>query len=155
MKRYQYSWTRSYPVEAQVVGEIIERFPERTAEQLLAEARKKASPIHALFEWDNTRAAREYRLVQARCMIASLRVEVVSVEGDVEHVSAFVRKSERGGNYVPTMEADEETLSDAEMRCWQQMAVFKQRWKGLKFARTVLDAISQIDRSMARRKKAA
>ncbi len=150
--KYKYSWTRSYSVGAQVVGEIVERLPKRTAEELLKEASKERSPLHSQFEWNDTRAAQQYRLVQARVMIASLRVEVVSLDNKVEQVTAFVRNADRTGSYVPTLEADADDMSDAELRCWQQMKVFKERWKGLQFARTVVQAIESVDRAASKRK---
>jgi len=154
MKAYKYSWTRNYTVDPQVVGEIVQRLPSRTADSLLKEARKASSPIHSQFEWDDTKAAQQYRLVQARCMIASLRVEVVSVDQKVQKVTAFVRNADRTGSYVPTLEADEDDLGDAELRCWQQMKVFRERWKGLEFARSVVQAIESVDRSASKRGQA-
>lgn len=152
--KYKYSWTRGYAVDAQVVGEIVEKLPQRTADELLKAASSSRSPLHSQFEWDDTRAAQQYRLVQARVMISSLRVEVVSLDHKVQQVTAFVRNADRTGSYVPTLEADADDLSDAELRCWQQMKAFRERWKGLGFARAVIDAIQAVDRSASRRKAA-
>lgn len=152
MSAYKYSWTKRYSVKAQIVGEIIEKLPDRSAESLVKEARKSSSPIHSLFEWDNTRAAQEYRLLQARVMIASLRVEVISEDRKPQQVSAFVSRANKSETYVPTLEADDDDLSAAESRCYQQMQSFREKWKGLQFARTVIDAISDIDRSVKRKR---
>lgn len=37
-------------------------------------ARRDTHPLHALFEWDDTRAAEQHRLMQARLIIRSVRV---------------------------------------------------------------------------------
>lgn len=155
MKQYTYSWTKQYSVSAQIAGEIIQKLPQRTAEALLEQAANPASPLHASFEWNNTRAAQQFRLVQARCMINSLRVEVISGDRKPQKVAAFVAKSDRGGHYLPTLEADENELSAAELRCWQQMKAFRERWKSLQFAREVVEMIAAVERRVARRKRKA
>jgi hypothetical protein len=43
-----------------------------TAEDVVNAAKAKRSPLHRCFEWDNTTAATEYRLHQARVLISSL-----------------------------------------------------------------------------------
>src|SRR5215469_5515055 len=48
-------------------------------EQVVEAARKKNSPLHASFEWDNTAAAQQWRLHQARQL---LRVSVTFLEHD-------------------------------------------------------------------------
>lgn len=48
-----------------------------TAEAVVADARKKTSPIHDVFEWDDSKAAHSYRVGQARQLIASVEVEFV------------------------------------------------------------------------------
>ncbi len=42
---------------------------ELTASGVLAEAENKSSPFHELFEWDDSKAAHEYRLIQAQIII--------------------------------------------------------------------------------------
>lgn len=51
-----------------------------TAENLLAEASKENNPLHELFEWDDTEAANQYRLFQARVLINEVKVIVDSKE---------------------------------------------------------------------------
>jgi hypothetical protein len=48
-----------------------------TPEQVLTDARKKTSPIHDAFEWDDSKAAEQFRLSQARHLIARVEVEFV------------------------------------------------------------------------------
>src|SRR3990167_8520546 len=40
-----------------------------TPTDIVAAARKKGSPLHEFFEWDDTVAAEQYRLVQARFLL--------------------------------------------------------------------------------------
>lgn len=155
MKTYKYSWSKAYSVKAQVVGDILQRLPSRSSDELLKAASDPDSPLHAEFDWDDTSAARKYRQTQARTMIACLRVEVINVQKKPSQVRAFIRTAERNELYVPILEADEEALTAEDNKCLAQMQAFKDRWKGVQIARDVINAIVETDRSIKRRKKAA
>jgi len=49
-----------------------------TAETVLAVAYDESSPIHPLFEWDDSKAGHMYRLSQARSIINNIEVKVIS-----------------------------------------------------------------------------
>lgn len=50
----------------------LEKAGRLTAESLVDDARNPGSPLHELFEWDNERAAHEYRIEQARGIIRTV-----------------------------------------------------------------------------------
>lgn len=153
-----YKWTRRFPVDAQIVGEVIEALPERSADYLLREARKKRSPVHSLFEWDNTKAAREYRLLQARLIINSLECEVVSVGSEPQYIKAYIKQAGDTSIYVEIDEATDDDVTDAEAECIRHMERFKKRWSDLALAKSVIAEINAARISAAkkrRRKKAA
>jgi hypothetical protein len=58
----------------------VEKENKLTAENLLAEASKVDNPLHELFEWDDTEAANQYRLFQARVLINEVKVIIDSKE---------------------------------------------------------------------------
>lgn len=69
-------------VDAQQAGELLEKLRGEhegrlTPAQVVAAGRHRTSPIHRAFQWDNTIAADEFRLEQARSLIRSI---VVCVE---------------------------------------------------------------------------
>ena len=130
MKRreYNYSWSRSFGVPAQVFGSVYYSLRKRTAEELVKAARPKRSPIHKLFEWDDRIAAAEQRLIQARVMINSLQVEIITPKGKPGNVIAFIRGSKLGRD-VPTMEANREELRSEERRVGKECCtVCRSRW---------------------------
>lgn len=47
-----------------------------TPEQVLADAKRKESPLHGYFEWDDRKAAMFHRLTQARELIASYEIVI-------------------------------------------------------------------------------
>lgn len=70
--------TRVKGVTAQVVGEEIEAIRQQDGivltEKVVAVAKDKSSPLHSAFEWNNSKAGHQYRLIQARQMINAVEV---------------------------------------------------------------------------------
>jgi hypothetical protein len=74
---------------------------------ILEVAAAESHPLHPFFEWDDTEAARRYRLAQAATMIRSVKVRVTTLHnGDVEDfkIRAWVSARAAGqgvGGYLP------------------------------------------------------
>jgi len=152
MKNVTYSWSRAFNVPAQVVGEFFYGLRKRTPEELVKASRSAKAPTHDLFEWNDSAAAREYRLVQARVIVASLQVEIITPKGRRESVRAYIGSSDRGA-YVATLEADSDDLTEAEQKCVEQMRTFKQRWRGLQLVREVIASMDAVEQRVARKAK--
>lgn len=74
-------------------------------EAVIEAAEDESSPLHPYFEWDDSEAAHQYRLVQARKLI--VRVGVTRVEQPPEYVNVRTKRADgttRRG-YVPTERA--------------------------------------------------
>lgn len=67
-----------------------------TPENVVAEAKKKSSILHKFFEWNDDKAAEQYRLQQARNLINNIQVTVVA-HGKSRDVGAFEVVSITGG----------------------------------------------------------
>ena len=92
MKKYAYRNSGSAPVPAQVVGEELERIRVASDGKLTPPAIVKAAepakaPLHPCFEWDNSKAGKQWREHQARNLVQI--VEVVDEETK-ESARAFV-----------------------------------------------------------------
>jgi hypothetical protein len=80
-------------------------------EHIIKEAESPKHPLHSRFEWDDTEAAYQHRLWQARQLI-SVCVEVI---GDFDPSPVFVSlSSDRGSGAGYRVMAN--VMSDAEMR---------------------------------------
>lgn len=91
----------------QVLTETYERRGELTPAIVVEEARDVDHPLHSRFEWDNDKAAEQYRLVQAGALIRSVKLKIVDPEPS--EIRAFINVSNvdpsRGsGRYVPQEE---------------------------------------------------
>lgn len=101
-------------VSPQAAGEELERIRREKGTlvpaDVVEEAAAAGSPLHPAFEWDDSAAAHEYRLAQARRLITSVRVVDSPVRAPVAYVS--VRTAAKGREYLPVAEA----LSDEQVR---------------------------------------
>lgn len=119
------------------VGERLEALRQQaegelTPSAVVNDARSQGSPLHSFFEWDNTEAAEQYRLHQARNLIRSV---VVTYGNDpvasTRSVVAFVNiKTADAQFYTSTAAA----MSDREQRAivlrqaWQDLQAFRRRY---------------------------
>jgi hypothetical protein len=68
---------------------IREEHGKLTAAAVLDDARQPDSPLHVAFLWDDGEAAEQYRLLQARTLIRSVKIPFRRSSGDVGHVRQF------------------------------------------------------------------
>lgn len=75
-KRYQYRDGSRYTIDANVVGDELNRIYEKNGVvrpvDVVSEARPKSAPLHPVFEWRDSIAADQYRNWQARRLIKSV-----------------------------------------------------------------------------------
>lgn len=68
--------------QAQVIGQVLESLGDKFEPQAVVEAaRPKRSPIHDLFDWDDSEAAELWRKSQARNIVNHLEIVVVTEDG--------------------------------------------------------------------------
>lgn len=90
---------------------LLKKAGKLTASGILKEAEKKTSPLHALFEWDNTKAAHQYRMWQSRSMVKRLNLSIEVDEEKLVHVPVVNSKE---GEYKP-VKVVVEIISDFEL----------------------------------------
>lgn len=103
-------------LSAQTIGNELESIRSRqgkiTAEIVLEEAFDPDSPLHGGFTWEDTEAARQWRLQEARRLIVSVRVLTPDTARNNAPCFVSVRTLENGRNYLPAAEV----LSNDDMR---------------------------------------
>lgn len=119
---FEFKWNpgKGHSVDPQIVGEKILELERRdgkcTAEALVNEAAPASSPLHDLFEWDDTEAAKQWRVEQARYVIRNIRFIVRREERPATQHIAFVSiRNGKEGGYANTVRV----VSDEHLR--QQM----------------------------------
>lgn len=128
----QYLWKgsyRGYKGDPELVGREFERIQEEngsiSAAVILESAAAEESILHPFFEWDDAKAAKGYRLEQARYLIRNIEIEIEKPNGTPLITRAFVEIKGEAGPYLslPVVIQDtdlrnkliEQALKDIEM----------------------------------------
>lgn len=157
MTQVVYSWKRGrIPVDAQVAGEHLEKLRIRnngqlTPDQILSDAQKQDSPIHSAFEWDDTEAARQHRLSQARFLVRMIEVRYVEQPRDSAPTRAFVSVKRDGHpSYTSTAHAmtDAELREQVLQRAFEELKTWRQRYKDYKELADLFRQIEQQEQQL-------
>jgi len=133
-----------------------------TPKQVLEAARNKRSPLHGLFDWDDSTAAEKWRVHQARILIASIKYDVKTstIEFEQRAFERIVSSREElplalpGPGYISIAAATnipsfEQQLLEQAMK---QLQLFKERYakcsEVFTTLRPVFQAIDRIEKSV-------
>lgn len=100
-----YTWRprTKFNIDAQVAGEELAKIKghnsgDLSPEMVVNAAKEPSSPLHAVFEWDNDKAAHQHRLTTAGLLIRSIVVTVTPAnDSSPKPVSAIVTPAPAGG----------------------------------------------------------
>lgn len=85
---------------AQIIGDTLSCMEKSgidlTPRNVVAEAKKKSSPLHKFFDWDDRSAASKYRILRARYIINSYRLVLTTTESPVRPTYSVTLKTESG-----------------------------------------------------------
>lgn len=103
-----YVWKYPLAVSAQVAGEFLAGLEKEhgtlTPEMVLNESRDKNAVLHPCFEWDDEKAAENYRLHQAGQIIRNVTVKIEREKKPPQFIRAYVNikdnENHEKGKYV-------------------------------------------------------
>lgn len=114
--------------DAQIIGEELAKLGNKkslTPDKIVNSAKSKSSPLHKHFEWDDTEAAKEFRLHQARDMVSHI-VEIVIIDGEeIDQRSFFSVKNEKGTNEYVTIDVAIRTENYKEQLLTQMIKIME------------------------------
>jgi len=138
--------------DPQAIGERITALSDKSGaqvspEMVLDDAKKKTSPMHNIFTWNDDTAAHQWRTHQARMLLNHITVQIEECE-DSPPVRAFVcvKTVEDGSTYVPMVRA----MNDAELRsqvlesAWNELVSFKKKYGEYKELSKVFSAMDNL-----------
>ena len=107
-----------------------------TPAAVVDDARPEDAPLHSHFEWDDSVAGEQYRLVQARQLIRSVKVTVQpQPEAEPVQVRAFhnVADEDKPRRYVPlrVLVDDPESAQRVLARAWDEWLQLKRKYADL------------------------
>jgi len=95
--KYRLSWNIEVTVESQEIGEELSKLKSKDGKlhtkAVVNAARKRSSPLHKHFEWDDNIAGDKYRIWQARHLIGA----IVVIYDHTEHSGYFQLRVEHEG----------------------------------------------------------
>ena len=148
--KYRYSWSgpeRAVSAEkvARHLSLLEEKIEHPTAQDFLESARPEDSEMHKLFEWDDSKAAEKYRLIEAQNIIRAVRVTLVERDEDPLVVRAFVKDEQTAGGYVHVVRAlsDEEKKGQILAEARRDAEWFRKKYRDLEEAAGI---ISELDK---------
>lgn len=147
--------------DAKAVGEHLELLRkqckgELTPEDVLADAKHDNSPLHSYFEWNDSEAAHQHRLSQARGLIRSVVAIYVDEEKKKPAVraKAYVHVPEPSApHYREASHAMSQTKTRQMVlqRAWRELQAWKARYKDLKEFSDLFDVIDEVQRHIPHR----
>ena len=136
--------------QAQVYGERLTKLAEErgsiTPEVALSDAKKRSSPLHDYFEWDNSIAGERYRLEQAGYLIRSIVVEIIDDgKSSVQTRQFYSVSSDTVEDSDPEVKQVYVTLNDVLTDTDKREQVVAYAWRELKGWETRYAQYSEFD----------
>lgn len=126
------------------------------AEDVVVEAKKSNSPLHSYFEWNNSKAAHEYRIWQARQIISAM---VVMLPSQRRPITAYVSlRSDRmtpAGGYRAMVDvlADPVLRQDLLYEALDDLKTWEKKYRRLAELGEVFAAIALVKKKVSRRSR--
>ena len=147
-----YKWKRQpFPgADADVIGEHIESLAQNgiiTPADLVEDARKKNSPLHKCFEWDNTIAAGAYRITQAQYILRQIEVMIEREDETSFTVRAFHHvntEEQQGYTTIENARNDPEMWDCVKLQAITEIKNWQQKYKNIKEFEVIFEAIESV-----------
>jgi hypothetical protein len=142
--------------DASVVGAHIEMLRaqfkgEITPEDVLADAKHANSPLHSFFEWDDTAAAEQHRLQQARGLIRSVVAIYTSPDAPAQRTRAYVHIKEPGASHYREAShamSQKKTRDIVVQRALQELKQWQKRYKDLAEFAAIFEAAEEVEQKL-------
>ena len=125
-------------IARKALAEIKSKNPDKllVAEDVVEKAAHPDHPLHSFFEWDDTEAAHQWRISQARALIRKIVVSGPDDGGQIvpKYVSLGPDRKRKGGGYRETREVvnNKELLKQLEDTCKSDIDGVLARYEMLK-----------------------
>jgi len=153
-KKFAWKEGARVKIDANVAGIALERIERKhgkiTPDIVLREATQKQHPLHDYFEWDNSKAARAWRIEQASYLVRSIEV-IVEEEDRPTPARAFVSiekpDGERGYHNLDAVMRDSDMREQMLERARRELSEWRRRYDGLVELAKVYQAIDAVEKA--------
>lgn len=122
------------------------------AEDVVEFARDPSTALHSRFEWDDAKASHEFRLIQARRLIVSVRIMPANDKPSIQaFVSLKADRLEPGGGYRETIAvlSDDELRDQLLQQAWSDFKYFESKYHALEELAPIFKAAKKVRRRKA------
>lgn len=125
---------------------------ELTPEDVLADAKNNNSPLHSFFEWDDSAAAHQHRLNQARGLIRTIVAVYTHDDKPATRMRAYVHIND---NAAPHYRETSHAMSVKATRdmvlqsAWREFQSWRRRYADLREFAEIFDAADAVNRRVA------
>jgi hypothetical protein len=138
--------------DAKAVGKHLEKLRKQARGELtpldvVNDARAANSPLHSFFEWDDSEAAEQYRLQQARGLIRAVVAVYVQEDKPAIRTKAFVHINESG---APHYRDAAHAMSQVSTRkavlqsAWRELQAWRKKYSDLKEFSQLFETIDSL-----------
>lgn len=146
---YKFRKGSFYAGDPQEIGEELEKIRIENEgfldpENVIDKAKNQTSVLHSIFEWNNTKAANEFRLWQARNLIGSIVVKYQDgTEDDMRYyISVRVPEMNERRYYPVDLAIKRQDLNEQLLEsAYQDMQMFIKKYEHLRELARVLDVV--------------
>ena len=122
--------------DPQAVGDKLQELRDKhkglTASIVVDDAKNKRSILHDAFEWNDSKAAHEWRLHSARHLMRAVVTKELDSSGEIRYQPAFVFvKTEEGPRYesLAIVLSDEELIKQVHERAKKEFEQWQKRYE--------------------------
>lgn len=128
-----------------VYSEIVALGDSFSPEAIVEAAKDEDSELHKCFEWDDTKAAQEYRKHQARVIVASLVIRTETTDNEPVAVRVISSTGVRN-EYKPTVKLIEveQDYADLLARAKRELQAIRIKYKVVEELREIFEAIDEL-----------
>ena len=170
---YQWRSGARIKISAQVAGEHLEKLRNKLGKSVgpsdvLEDASDESSPLYAAFEWNDSAAAEQHRLQQARLLLNNLVVMRIKVQHPNEDLPRIITKvrayhsvvqTDKDGHSSRGYETTARVMNSSDLRNQLLLDVYttlesiRKKYKQLKELQGVFQAIDDFKKTIKMSKK--
>lgn len=144
---YEYKTKGLFPVKAQDAGEEIERiykkYGEVQPETVVEESKDRTAVLHSCFEWNDARAAMQYRTQQARTLIGNITVTVEQTDEPVT-VRAYAHVC-NAYHPMSVIISDVEKMDELMKNAMRELQAFRRKYNTLEQLSGIFTEIEKLE----------
>ena len=130
-----------YKADAEKVSKEIESIPNATPSSILEYARNENSELHKCFEWDDTEAARKYRIIQAGNLVRNLVIVESKEKSEPQQIRVMYTSQDGGYKQTKLILQNPDEYETLKNRAMAELRAIKNKYNMILELKEIFDLI--------------